>query len=194
VLFKKDISALANVWPVKVAVTASETHDLQLTIQDAAQLPGYLVELSTGNLVQGSKWDPESGSVTVSIAGLTSVLFLAEQAPWNTSLNMDPDPVAPGQDFTVRAHSPAGPATLWMILSQQEALLRVGPGKLLAVSPFPPALLHPLPLDGSGDLELTVTMPNDPALAGLRLSFQGAVVPAIGWITDTSNPFGLDIQ
>jgi pimeloyl-ACP methyl ester carboxylesterase len=193
VVFNMDSSGLANVWPVEVTATAAEEHDLFLTIQDDADLPGYLVDLATGDLVGGSEWDSATRSLTVTIPGLSTARYLAEGAPWGTSLSMSPDPVAPGQDFTVRVHSPAGAGTLWMILSTQEGLLPVAPGVLLAVSPFPPALLQPLALDAQGDLEMTVTMPNDPALSGLRLSFQGAVVPMGGWIVDTSNPFGLDI-
>lgn len=193
VVFNMDSSGLADVWPVEVSVVASEAHELALTIQDDADLPGYLVEIPSGILVGGSEWDAVTRSLTVTVPALTTAHYLAEGAPWGTSLSMSPDPVAPGQDFTIRAHSPNGAATLWMILSTQEGLLPVGPGVILAVSPVPPALLHPLPLDASGNLELTVTMPNDPGLSGLRLSFQGAVMAPAGWITDTSNPVGLDI-
>jgi len=193
-LFNLNISSFGSNGSVEISATAAESHPLKLTIQDDSHLPGYLVNASNGQLALGAKWDPAGRSLSVNVPGFSSVHFLAEQGPWSTTLNMSPDPVAPGQDLDIWVHSPTGPATLWMILSSHEALIPVGPGVMLAVSPFPPALLHPLPLNAEGDLELTVTMPNDPTLLGTRLSFQGAVVPAVGWITDTTNPFSLDIQ
>ena len=81
-----------------------------------------------------------------------------------------------------------------MVLSMDEELFALGGGLALAISPFPPAILQPIPLNPDGSLSLTLTMPADPGLVGARLPLQGVVVSTQGFIVDATNPFALDVQ
>ena len=188
-------AGLGGVWPVTVLAENPGASTYELGLRDEAELPGYLVDLSTGELVSGAEWDPEDRLLSVPIEPGASRAFRAECPPWTTSLVMVPDPVALGAPLHIEVRAPAAPnGILWVVLSAEDLLFPLPDGPVLALSPAPPATLLPLGLDPSGELELHITFPTDPGLSGARLSFQGAVfLPGTGFV-DTTNPFALDVQ
>jgi len=186
---------LGGVCPVHIQAHHAGPQELVLGLRDDEALPGFLTNAATGELVTGAEWDAEERIISVVVAPGTTLGLRAECPPWGTTLTMSPDPVALGGALEVRIGAPAASgAIFWAVLSSTEMLFPIPGGKLLAISPLPPATILPLALELDGTLELHVTIPSDPLLSGARLSFQGAVyAPGIGFL-DTSNPVALDIH
>ena len=61
----------------------------------------------------------------------------------------------------------------------------------MTVFPGPPSFIRLLPLDANGDLSLGQTVPNDPALKGIRFPTQVVTTDSGGALHSVSNHWGL---
>ena len=188
------LAGISGTWPVRVTATSADADGFTLRLTGFDSSPSFLRDASTNQLVPLVDSDPLTGSLIVDVAGFQTLdAKVVSNAAWTAVLTMDPNPVPIGQATTLALDAPAGSTTAWWILGIEEILLQTK-GVLIGVSPAPPAILLPLPLDTNGDISFAMGIPNDPGLQGIRLPTQCLALNSSGGPTAVSNLWGFRIE
>jgi hypothetical protein len=188
-------AGVSGTWPVRVVATSTDVSGFTLKLTGFDQPPSYLLKTSDGTLVTGVDSDPLTGTLIVKVPGNGTVDVQVVSVPWTASLTSTPDPAPIGGAVALDLDAGAGTSvTGFLILSVAELLTPIKEGYAITASLLPPALLVQIPLDGFGDFHIAGMLPDDPALAGVRLPLQAVAVTPTGSIDAVSNLWGLHIQ
>jgi len=189
------VAGLNGVWPLHVVAESADAAGYTLRLTGFDSPPGYLLRTSDASLVTGVDSDPTTGSLIVTVPGNSTLDVQVISEPWTAKLSSTPDPVAIGANVTLGLDSQAGTSTLtYLIVSVAELLTPIKDGFKITASPFQPALLLQIPLDLAGDFSLPGTIPNTPALSGLRIVLQAVSLNESGHVDTVSNLWGLHVQ
>ncbi len=187
-------AGLTGAMPYRIQVTNSSLGSTRVVLKGFPNTPSRLVVPGTSALVTLVDSDPVNGSLSLDVAGLSSIDVRVIHDPlWVTELTTSPNPVSAGDMVTVHIDGPAGDTNAYMVVSLSELLTPIGAITMTAF-PAPPALIQFLPLNASGDIIFGQIVPNDPSIVGFRFPTQVVTTDAGGVLQTVSNLWGLYIS
>ena len=180
--------------PVRVTVENESGPPMRLQLKGFSQSPSRLKVVGTGELVTLVDSNPLSGSLFVDVAGQSTLdVLVAHDPTWTSTVITSPNPVTIGTPIQVDVDGPVTSTHAYLVVASQEILTPVDAIQMTAY-PGPPALIYFLPLDVDGNVTLNQTVPNDPALVGVRFPTQAVTVTAGGQLESVSNLWGLYVD
>jgi len=187
-------AGLGNDQSVRVIADSADPTGFTLRLIGGDTPPGYLVDTLTNQILPGVESDPVGNALLVDVPAGAHVDLTTAQHGWASRLWMTPDPSTPGGAVSFGVDAPAGSRMAWTLIGTSQALTPIAGGVVLLVSPSPPALLLPVPLDVEGDVLVAATVPGNPSLAGASLLLQAVIQGADGRPSDATNVFRFDIE
>lgn len=185
------LAGLTGPLPYRVTFTNTSVGPARLVLGGFPESPSYLKTFGTNALVTLVDSDPIAGTLSLDVPGMTTMDFkVAHDPTWTTVLTTSPNPVAIGSPITVDIDGPAGDPAVWLVMGVLETFVPIESIQM-TVFPGPPSFIRYLPLDIDGDLSLGQTVPNDPALEGLRFPTQVVTTDSGGALHSVSNHWGL---
>lgn len=178
----------------RISAASADALGTRLAVGGFAQPPSYLLEAPGGGYLPGVDSAPVAGELRIDVAPLDVLAFDVVHDPdWSGLLTTTPNPAAPGGPIQLNVAGSPGDDTAWVIVAAAEQLLAVK-GFTIAAVPVPPAIVFPLPLNGSGLGAAAGVLPNDPLLVGLRLPTQAVLAVGFSTPVAVTNLWGLRIE
>ncbi len=180
--------------PMRLTATSADDQGFRLKLTGFTSSPSRLHDFSTNALITGVDSNPSDGSLLVDVPPNSTLDVRVKHDPlWTTVLETSPNPVVAGSSISVSIDAPPSSSLTYFIVSLSELFIPVGSVTITA-SPLPPSFVRLFALDASGDVGFVNTVPNDPALIGLRFPTQALTLTAGQAFDSVSNLWGLYVE
>jgi pimeloyl-ACP methyl ester carboxylesterase len=189
-----EATGLTGDQPIRVIATSGDSEGFTLRLAGGSSPPSYLVHSLDGQIVQAVESDPTVGALLTTVSAGSTLDISTVQLGWQSLLWLTPDPATTGSSVNFDVDAPTGSQTAWTLIGFQQLPTPIAGGVVLLVTPTPPALLFPLPLDGEGNVQIAASVPNNPALHGASLLLQAVIQGPTGLPSDVTNVFRFDIE